>query len=189
MKKTITVQGLSVQIEAIREGDFVSLTDIAKQQNQTEPRFLILSWLKNQNTLEFLETWETVHNKAFKREQMVTFRLEATANRNVVSIKKLIDATNMIGLTAKSGRYGGTWAHADIALNFMYWLSPSFQVYFVKEFQRLKKEEFSRQNLQWHITKITDNIDEVRHLLDTIPGQLPELYQTRKEEEQQQEEE
>ncbi len=172
-KKKITVQGLTISIEEIQEEDFVSLTDIAKQQNKTEPRFLILSWLKNQSTLEFLETWEEVHNDDFKRDQMVTFRLEATANRNVVSIKKLIEATNMIGLKSKSGRYGGTWAHADIALNFMYWLSPSFQVYFVKEFQRLKKEEFSRQSLEWHISKITDGIEDVRNLLDTIPGQKP----------------
>ena len=174
-KKKINVQGLSIRIDAIEDNDFVSLTDIAKQQNRTEPRFLIMSWLKNQSTLEFLETWESVHNPDFKRDQMVTFRIEAASNRGIVTMKSLINETNMIGLRSKSGRYGGTWGHSDIALNFMYWLSPSFQVYFVKEFQRLKKEEFSRQNLEWHISKITDNIDEVRNLLDTIPGQLPEL--------------
>ena len=174
-KSKIDVQGLSIRIEAIKEIDFVNLTDIAKQQQKTEPRFLIMSWLKNQSTLEFLETWESVHNPDFKRDQMVTFRLEAASNRGIVTMKNLIEKTGMIGLKSKSGRFGGTWGHSDIALNFMYWLSPSFQVYFVKEFQRLKKEEFSRQNLQWHISKITDNIDEIRNLLDTIPGQLPEL--------------
>jgi len=120
-----------------------------------------------------LEAWETIHNPDFKRDQMVTFRLEASSNRNILTTKKLIAATQMIGLKSKQGRYGGTWGHSDIALNFCYWLSPTFQVYFVKEFQRLKKEEFAQQNLEWHISKITDNIDEVRNLLDTIPGQTP----------------
>ena len=173
-KKKINVQGLTIRLEAIQDEDYVNLTDIAKQQNKSEPRFLMMSWLKNQSTLEFLETWETVHNPNFKRDQMVTFRLEASSNRNIITIQKLITETGMVGLKSKQGRYGGTWAHSDIALNFCYWLSPKFQVYFVKEFQRLKKEEFSRKNLEWHISKITDNIDEVRNLLDTIPGQHPD---------------
>ena len=178
-KKKINVQGLTIRIEGIQGDDFVNLTDIAKQQNRTEPRFLIMSWLKNQNTLEFLETWELVHNTNFKRDQMVTFRLEANSNRNVVTVKNLIERTGLIGLKSKSGRYGGTWAHADIALNFCYWLSPKFQVYFFKEFQRLKKEEFQQKNLEWHISKITDNIDEVRNLLDTIPFQNQERNRIR----------
>ena len=172
-KKKIDVQGIVIRLEAIEDKDFVSLTDIAKQQNRTEPRFLLLSWLKNQSTLEFLETWETVHNPDFKRDQMVTFRMEAASNRNVVTLNNLIKATNMKGLRSKRGKYGGTWAHSDIALNFCYWLSPKFQVYFIKEFQRLKKEEFNQKNLEWHISKITDNIEEVRNLLDTIPFQNP----------------
>ena len=116
-KKKITVQGLTIHIEAFNEEDFVSLTDIAKQQNKSEPRFLILSWLKNQSTLEFLEAWESVHNENFKRDQMVTFRLKAASNRNVVSVSKLIKETGMSGMTSRRGKHsGGTWAHTPILL-------------------------------------------------------------------------
>jgi KilA-N domain len=95
-------------------------------------------------------------------------------NRNVLTPQRWIDETGAIGLISKSGRYGGTWAHSDIALNFCYWLSPPFQVYFIKEFQRLKKEEFSLNNLEWHVERITNLVDEARNWLDTMPGQKPD---------------
>lgn len=105
---------------------------------------------------------------------MVNFRLNATENQTIPTPKNYIKETKAIGLISKSGRYGGTFAHKDIALNFCYWLSPEFQVYMIKEFQRLKEEEAQRLSLEWHISKITDNIDEVRQLLDTIPFQRPQ---------------
>ena len=98
---------------------------------------------------------------------MDAFKINSMENRNVLTPKQYIKSTDAIGLVSTPGRYGGTLAHKDIALNFCYWLSPVFQ--------ELMQEEFSRRSLQWHISKITDNIDEVRNLLDTIPGQLPEL--------------
>ena len=174
-KKKIKVQGLQIQINKIQNSDYISLTDIAKRSNDNKPAFTILNWLRNQNTLLYLETWEQVHNPDFKVVQMHNFRLEAADNRSAISPKNFIEKTNAIGLISKAGRYGGTFAHSDIALEFCSWLSPQFKVYFFKEFQRLKSEEFSKKNLEWHISKITDNIDEVRNLLDTIPGQLPEL--------------
>ncbi len=173
-KKTLTVKGLTIHIEQVNERDFISLTDISKQSDK-ETKFLIISWLKNLSTLEFLETWELLHNPEFKVDQMVNFKQTYLQNRNVLSPQKWIGETGAIGMISKSGRNGGTWAHPDIALNFCYWLSPSFQVYFIKEFQRLKEEEFSRKKLEWHLTKITHNIDEIRILLDTIPGQRPDL--------------
>ncbi len=174
-KKKIEVQGLTIQISKIKDSDYVSLTDIAKKSNGNKPAYTILNWLRTQNTLLYLETWEQVHNPNFKVVQMHNFRLEAADNRAAISPKNYISQTNAIGLISKAGKYGGTFAHSDIALEFCSWLSPQFKVYFFKEFQRLKKEEYSRKNLQWHISKITNNIDEVRNLLDTIPGQLPEL--------------
>ena len=132
-----------------------------------------MSWMKNQSTLEFLETWEALHNPDFKRDQMVTFRDKYTRNRNSLTPQIWIKETGAIGIISKSGRYGGTWAHSDIALNFCYWLSPAFQVYLIKEFQRLKEEEFNRKNLDWHIERITNLVDETRIWLDTIPGQDP----------------
>jgi hypothetical protein len=172
-KKTISVQGLSITIEAIKDDDYISLTDIAKQSNK-EARFLIMSWMKNSATLEFLETWESLHNPNFKCDQMVTFKEKYLQNRNILTPQTWIAEVGAIGLISTKGRYGGgTLAHKDIALNFCYWLSPSFQVYLIKEFQRLKEEEFSKQSLAWHISRITDLVDEARNWLDTIPGQEP----------------
>lgn len=140
-KQKIKVQELEIRVEKFAVGNYISLTDIAKKSD-TEAKVLIISWLKNRNTQEFLETWERLHNPDFlKGHQMVTFRDTYLQNRNVLTPQKWIAETNAIGLISKSGRGGGTWAHSDIALNFCYWLSPAFQVFMIKEFQRLKAEE------------------------------------------------
>lgn len=169
-KKSIKVQGLKISIKAVEKEDFVSLTDIARQSERPSHE-LIKDWLRNKNTLLFLEAWETLHNPDFKQGQMPLFIKKAADNRKSITPKLFIETLNAIGITSTQGRYGGTFAHKDIALNFCYWLSPVFQVYFIKEFDRLKEEEFSRKNLEWHIRRITDNIEDVRNLLDTIPGQ------------------
>lgn len=137
-KKELKVDGVNISIDA---KGYISLTDIAKRNSKQEPFVLIQNWLRNQNTLLFLETWEQVNNENFKPSQMTRFRLSAAENRSLVSPKRYIEETEAIGVTSKSGRYGGTFAHSDIAMNFCYWLSPQFQVYLLKEFQRLKAEE------------------------------------------------
>ncbi len=173
-RQKITVEGLSIAIEQIREADYISITDIAKQSNDVAAK-LISNWMKNGATLLYLEAWERTHNPNFKLPQMQEFKIESLDNRLSISPQRFIEQTGAIGLISKSGRYGGgTWAHKDIALNFCYWLSPPFQVYLIKEFQRLKEAESEQKNLKWHISKITNNIDEVRNLLDTIPFQEPE---------------
>ena len=172
-KKNIEVQGISIALDQINNNDYVSLTDIAKQSKK-RASMLIATWMQNQSTLLYLEEWETLHNPNFKGQQMQSFRLKAVENRYKVTPQKYIKLTNAIGLISKSGRYGGTFAHKEIALNFCYWLSPKFQVYLFKAFNELMKAEHERNNLEWHISKITDNIDEVRNLLDTIPHQNPE---------------
>ena len=170
--KKIEVQGLIIRIEKIQENDFVSLTDIAKKVDE-EPRFTIRNWMRNNQTLEFLEVWEAAHNPDFKRAESGTFRLKANSNNFSTTPQKWIKATNAKGLISKSGKYGGTYAHRDIALNFCYWLSPTFQVFFIKAFQQLIEEAFDRKNLEWHVTKVTDLLDEARNWMDTIPGQEP----------------
>jgi hypothetical protein len=105
---------------------------------------------------------------------MVTFKERCLQNRNILTPQTWVQETNVIGILSRSGKGGGTLGHKDIASNVCYWLSPSFQVYFIKEFQRLKEEEFSRKNLEWHIEKITNLVDENRNWLDTIPGQKRE---------------
>lgn len=172
-RKVIQVQGIAVSVEQVRQEDYICLTDIAKKSD-SESKHLIISWLKNISTIQYLETWESLHNPDFKVNQMVNFKMKYLENRNVLTPQRWIEETGAIGIISKSGRYGGTWAHSDIALNFCYWLSPPFQVYFVKEFQRLKKEEFDRKNLEWHVERLTNLIDEARNWLDTIPGQTPE---------------
>ncbi len=170
--KKISVQGLSITLEKIGEQDYVSLTDIARRSD-SRTDILIASWMKNSSTLEFLEAWETLHNPNFKSNQMAGFKEKYLQNRRVLTPQTWIAESGSIGLVSQKGRYGGTLAHKDIALNFCYWLSPTFQVYFIKEFQRLKEEEFSRKSLDWHIERITNLVDETRNWLDTIPGQDP----------------
>ena len=172
-KGKIQVQGLEIRLEPIQEERYVCLTDIAKQAEDKRAAVLIGSWMKNNNTLLFMEQWEKLHNPDFKVDQMVNFRMKTQENRYVATAQKYIKATNAIGIISKSGRYGGTYAHQDIALNFCYWLSPAFQVFMIKAFQELMAKDFERQNLEWHISKLTDNVEEMRNLLDTIPGQLP----------------
>jgi hypothetical protein len=169
-KKKLNVQGLSITLEQIGEADYISLTDIARRTD-SRTDILIASWMKNSATLEFLEAWETLHNPAFKSSQMAGFKEKYLQNRRVLTPQTWIAETAAIGLISQKGRYGGTLAHKDIALNFCYWLSPTFQVYLIKEFQRLKEEEFNRKSLEWHIERITNLVDETRNWLDTIPGQ------------------
>lgn len=173
-KKKIEVKGLKITIDKIHDSEYISLTDIAKQTTD-EPRFTIRNWMSNKNTLRYLGVWEEMHNPDFKRAEFRTFK-EAFFDSSSFSItpEKWITTTNAVGIISKRGRGGGTFAHKDIAINFCYWLEPEFQVYFIKAFQELMEHEFSRQNLKWHLSKITDNIDEVRNLLDTIPGQTPD---------------
>lgn len=181
--KKIEVDGISV---TVYKNNFVSITDIAKK-GDGRAADVIKSWMKNHNTLEFLEAWEELHNPNFKVEQMHHFKIKAMKNRTVVTPKMYIEATEPIGMMSKAGRYeGGTYTHPDIALEFCGWMSPRFKVYMMKEFQRLKEEEFNRleSTRTWHISKITDYVDNARILLDSIPGQLPQNIRINTEEEE-----
>lgn len=152
-KQSIEVQGLTIFIDRIDDNDFVSLTDIAKRTERT-PKDVIRDWIRNRGTLLFLETWEKVHNPDFKGVQMRSFKELADDNRALISPQRYIETTGAIGLISKSGRYGGTYAHADIALEFCSWLSPDFKVYFVKEFTRLKEDEARLLGQSWNIQRL-----------------------------------
>jgi len=172
-KLKIEELGLELEIEPFHDSDYISITQIAK--NHGDPNYqLIIRWIQNSDTLLFLETWEKTHNPNFKLTEMSKFRLMYQEKRHIATPQKYIKATGAIGIISKSGRYGGTFAHKEIALHFCYWLSPAYQVFFYKAFTKLLEERAKQQNLKWHISKITDNIDEVRNLLDTIPYQNPE---------------
>ena len=149
-KQKLTVDGLTIAID--KQG-YISITDIAKRSTNYKPAESIRNWIRNNDTINFLEIWETLHNENFKVGAMTEFRKSA-ANRTLrIGAQTLVEKTNAIGLVSKSGRYGGTYAHSDIALNFCYWLSPQFQVYFLKEFQRLKNDEAVRLGLQFDLRR------------------------------------
>ncbi len=176
MSKTkIIVEGLPISIERVNENDFVNITDIARRRNENKPADSISTWLRNPQTLLYLEAWEELHNPNFKLAQMSEFRLLTQHNRFSITPKKYIEETGAIGLVSKQGRYdGGTWAHSEIALEFCSWVEPRFKVYFFKEFQRLKREEYDRRSLEWHVERVTDLLDEARNWMDSMPGQRPE---------------
>jgi len=170
MAQKIIVDGLSIRIN---QADYISLTDIAKRSTDREPAQVLRSWLRNTGTINFLATWEKVHNPNFKPVQMDRFRETASDNRKKVSAQSFIKQTDAICLTSKSGRGGGTFAHQDVALNFCYWLSPEFQVYFLKEFQRLKEQEAKQLNIEWNIRR---ELAKVHYpmLKEAVLNQLPE---------------
>lgn len=168
-KKKLEVKGLKIRLESIQQDDFIALTDIASHFGSSKT--LIQNWIRNISTIDFLEVWEKVHNHEFKGIEFDALRRKAGSNSFIMSPTKWIKTVNAKGIVSRRGKGGGTYAHTDIAMHFLMWLSPEFYVYFVKEFKRLKEEEANHKNLEWHISKITDNIDEVRNLLDTIPIQ------------------
>lgn len=115
-----------------------------------------------------METWETIHNVNFKRDESITFRISAIERGFLPTPQSYIEKTGAIGIISKSGRYGGTYAHEDLALNFCYWLSPVFQAYFIQEFRRMKKQEVLENTTDWALMKAINGADEIRILLETI---------------------
>jgi len=138
----------------ITPDDFISLTDMLKSKDGD---FFISDWLRNRNTVEYLGIWERIHNPNFNYGEYATIRNQAGLNSYKISVKEWVAKTNAIGLTAKAGRYGGTYAHKDIAFEFGMWISAEFKIYLVKEFQRLKDEE--TKNLDWSIKRSLTKIN------------------------------
>ena len=129
-KDNISAKGISIQVYTEDfKNDYISLTDIARYRNSDDPRFVIQNWMRNRNTLEFIGLWEILNNSNFNRVQFDTFRNEAGLNRFTMTPGKWIESTQAIGIVSKSGRYGGTYAHYDIAMEFASWLSPEFKLY------------------------------------------------------------
>ena len=178
----ITVQNTDITIIAVNGDDYISLTDLARHKSD-EPNAVIANWLRNRNTIEYLGIWEQFYNPDFKPTEFEGFRRQAGLNAFTLSPKKWTDATNAIGIIAKPGRYGGTYAHKDIALKFASWISVEFELYIVKEFQRLKTEE--RRLLGWsakrELSKInyrihTDAIKQNLIPAEVTPAQASMIY-------------
>lgn len=150
MKNKLIVQEQEI---SIIKDDYISLTDIAKYKDSLEANEIIRNWLRNRNTIEFLGLWEQLNNVDFKPVEFDGFKKEAGLNSFTMSPKKWCESTNAIGIISKSGRYGGTYAHKDIAFEFATWVSVEFKLYLIKEFQRLKNEEIEKQKLGWDIKR------------------------------------
>lgn len=175
-KKIINVQGTNISITSKNEEDYISLTDMAKRFGNSS---LVEMWLRNKDTLEFLAVWEKINNQDFNSLEFERIRKEAGTNRFFISAKTWTQKTNGIGLIAKAGRYGGTFAHKDIAFEFGTWLSPEFKLYLIKEFQRLKDEENDLQKLDWQAKRILTKINYRIHT-DAIKANLipPQISST-----------
>lgn len=180
IKETIHAKGVDIGIYTSDfQNEYISLTDIAKYRNSDDPRFVIQNWMRNKNTIEFLAVWEELHNPDFNRVQFEAVRNEAGLNLFVMTPTKWIETTNAIGIASKAGRYGGTYAHSDIAMSFATWISPEFQLYIMKDYQRLKTSENSRLPLNWNLNREISKLNYKIHT-DAIKENLipPELTQS-----------
>ncbi len=164
----INVQGTEIAVIKREDKDFISLTDMLKAKDGD---FFIADWLRNRNTVEFLGIWETVHNPDFNSGEFATIKSQAGLNSYKLSVKEWVEKTNAIGLQAKAGRYGGTYAHRDIAFEFGMWISPEFKIYLIKEFQRLKEDENRRLSLAWNLNRTLAKINYRIHT-DAIQAHL-----------------
>jgi len=147
----IVVQNIEISISTIHTEDYISLTDMLKAKDGD---FFVSDWLRNANTLEYLKAWEQIYNPNFNYGEFATIRSQAGVNSYKISVKEWLEKTNAVGIFAKTGRYGGTYAHKDIAFHFGMWISPVFQLYIVKEYQHLKEIENNRYNLEWNAKRI-----------------------------------
>lgn len=176
MKKTRDIEVLDtrVSISRIAEDDFISLTDIARHRDAERSDDLIRNWVRNRNTIEFLGIWEQIHNPHFNSVEFDGFKMQAGLNSFTLTPKQWIQKTNAKGIVSKTGRYGGTYAHRDIAFEFATWVSVEFKLYLIKEFQRLKEVE--QDQLGWDIKRNLTKINYRIHT-DAIKSHLipPEL--------------
>jgi hypothetical protein len=168
-KTTIEVQGTAITIVSKEHGDYISLTDMVR--NFDGGGALIEQWLKNKDTVLFLGVWERIHNPDFNSLEFEGIRNEAGRNSFFLSAKAWIDRTGAKGLAASAGRYGGTYAHQDIAFEFGSWLSPEFKLYLIKEFQRLKEDENRRLSLAWNLNRTLSKLNYRIHT-DAIKERL-----------------
>jgi hypothetical protein len=185
IKETIHAKGFDISIYTMDfENEFISLTDIAKYKSNA-PNDVIKNWMRSRETLEFLGLWETLHNPDFKPVEFDGFRKEAGLHAFTMSPSKWIESVNAIGITTKAGRYGGTYAHSDIALEFASWISAEFKLYIVKDYQRIKHDENSRLSLNWNLNREvaklnyrihTDAIKENLIPPDLTPEQISYKY-------------
>jgi|AntRauTorckE5430_2_1112549.scaffolds.fasta_scaffold12455_3 hypothetical protein len=163
--KSLIIQGIDIHFQSQKEEEYLCITDIAKKFNSENPSMLITNWMRGRDTIEFLGVWEQMYNQDFNLIEFDRIRNEAGVNRFILSVRKWVSSTKAVGIRSKAGRYGGTYAHLDIALGFCYWLSPPFQLYVLKEFQRLKEIEAEETSnaLDWDLRRTLSKINYTVH--------------------------
>jgi KilA-N domain len=170
-KATVNVKGTAITVLVHREQDYISLTDIARHKDSERTDYLISNWLRNRNTIEFLGIWEALNNPGFNPIEFDGFRKSAGLNSFILTVKQWVERTQAIGLVSRAGRYGGTFAHKDIAFEFATWISVEFKLFLIKEFQRLKEDENSRLSLTWNLNRTLSKLNYRIHT-DAIQAHL-----------------
>lgn len=177
----IVVNNRKIRIMKVGNSDYISLTDLARYADPDEPRFPILSWMRNKDVISYLGLWEIINNYSFNRAEFDTVKNEAGSNKFRISPKKWIETTNAIGMITKTGKYNsGTFAHSDIAFEFASWLSPEFKLYLITEFQRLKKDESDALKLEWDATRTLTKLNYLEHTNSIKEIIVPTLTETQK---------
>ena len=187
MSKNITeklnANGVEIRtVLGIKEQDYISLTDIAKYKNSDFPADVVKNWMRIRNTIEFLGLWEQLNNPNFKLVEFDQFKNNAGSNGFVLPPQQWIAKTNAIGIISKSGRYGGTYAHTDIAFEFASWISPEFKLYFIKDYQRLKNNENVKNQLEWNAKRELSKANYKIHtdaVKEYLIADLPKDYASR----------
>jgi len=173
----LDVQGISIAVKKKNQVDYISLTDIARYKSDS-PNDVIKNWLRSKDTIEFLGLWEKINNPDFKPVEFDGFKSRAGTNAFTLSPQKWIETTHAIGMTSTSGRYGGTFAHRDIAFEFASWVSAEFKLYLIKEFQRLIDDENSRKNIEWSVSRTLAKINYRIHTHSIKENLIPNVLTT-----------
>jgi len=156
----ITVKDTEISIIRIENEDYICITDMLKAKDGD---FFVTDWLRNRNTLEYIGIWEQVYNPDFNYGEFAIIRNKSGLNNFKISVKEFVEKTNAVSLQAKAGRYGGTYAHKDIAFEFAMWISPEFKIYIVKEFQRLKEAEINPMLGEWNVKRVLSKVNYTIH--------------------------
>ena len=169
--KTIKVESFEIVLYSQNNEDFISMTDMARYRDAERTNYIIQNWLRTRNAIDFCGLWEHINNPNFKRIEFDAFRNESGLNSFTLTPQRWIETTNAIGMVSKSGRYGGTFAHRDIAFEFASWISPEFKLYLITEFQRLKADENDRLKLDWNLQRTLAKVNYHIHA-DAIKDKL-----------------
>ncbi len=175
MAQNIEVRGIKVSVFSSKQDDYISLSDIAKYKDQERSDYILQNWMRNRSTIDFIGLWEQLHNPDFNSIEFDGFKNESGSNSFSLTPKRWIKATNAIGIISKAGRYGGTYAHHDIAFEFASWISAEFKLYLLKEFQRLKQEENEQKNLEWNVSRTLAKVNYRIHTESIKANIVPKL--------------